>query len=556
MIPIAFIDKTKCESSSFPDFIAASHSLCAAARTLKVLKCPNPTCNRELTFNKGCARNKPHFCHVGERVNQHSNSERDECLSCNESVEHLVVKKFLQYYPNSLTIQSVCCECDGTHVIIPEFVETSMKLEQSACINGNKYTIDVFGKLNTRSGVLQGGYEVVKTHFCTLQKYVDIRNSDYVIFEVPAIVIFQFIETISSDLNVDVYDIDGLCKAISQSTEKRRFSNLVVNDSMKPNICKKCLEKPFYNLIDAHNIVVHELKERDPCPNTETYRFIKTLHCEDWGIYHWDDYVKCFHALKPATHLTETNSPILFQYDCFDEYKSIHKGWTEWINIDDSTITRALHNLSQSKDMKYTVKYDIRGHSYETRKTDSSMYSNYFIQKNTDTSTERQVRKTPTLECNLQFNFEYEHEPVLDALLQLKRIFFDTLEKQRPFVKYYSNLEKWWRFANSQRCRMISKKLVAYKEKENKKRQVENEKTFRNTKLARISQSINTSICEYQEEQCKNNDEIHKKRMTRWKHELCLLQNKKSKDKYHTRLAQILALCPTFESHWNACCQT
>ena len=101
MIPFTFIDKTREESAHFPECISAYDPLCETARTLKVLKCPNLDCDRTLTFNKGCQRNKAHFCHVGHY--EYKNVCSDERLTCNESAEHAIVKLFLQGMTNRMS---------------------------------------------------------------------------------------------------------------------------------------------------------------------------------------------------------------------------------------------------------------------------------------------------------------------------------------------------------------------------------------------------------------------------------------------------------------------
>jgi uncharacterized protein with HEPN domain len=80
---------------------------------------------------------------------------------------------------------------------------------------------------------------------------------------------------------------------------------------------------------------------------------------------------------------------------------------------------------------------------------------------------------------------------------------------------------------------------------------LEHKELNQQAKLARMS-NLGKEFREYQETLLQKDDEIQIKRMIRWRDELLSLYHKKSlKRKYETRYAQIVSLCPTFESMWN-----
>ena len=246
-IPAAIVDKTKdiAGLNSYPDLLSPFDSdKSRHAKTAGALLCPNKNFCKQggrLSWNPGCVKKSggrvnPYFFHLpGDR--EERNACTDEKLTCSESAEHLQVKEFLKCFPHKIVIcnNCICCNRDIPEIILREIYNVHTDtccMEKTVIINGNSYSLDVSFQIDSPSGTRWAGFEVLKSHKCTLQKYVDLRNSEYIIFEVQASQVLKSLKIISKEkYHMQDFDFEKFLKAYSADDEKPL---IYVKDIMYP----------------------------------------------------------------------------------------------------------------------------------------------------------------------------------------------------------------------------------------------------------------------------------------------------------------------------------
>lgn len=506
--------------SLLPDFVTPNDtSNCKTARTAQALRCPNDNCTYGGRVKYTCAYTKKdgtqvsaYLSHINKNENKYMST--DEKLTCSESAEHRQVKEFLRKFPASIEIVNHCMKCYD-EISPVSFAETRNNcIEKVFEINGNKYILDVAFQINDSTS--WAGYEVMKEHQCKLQKYIDIRNSEHIIFELDANKVLQWMKQIWNE------NMNSMSEKFCFNTFLEQFDKLSIEkakfyDLMYPGwLCFDCMQQHLATS-ESENILYNTQTKYQRLYSTDQIRSLEEKFKKSISEMH-------------DTLLRETKLYI-------DTRKKFHS--CQYTSLT-SLVTGHLYS-SDSCTLRYLQKLQCEswGISCLDHFHDCiTMVRNSWIPN--------------TLESNPDYKNDDTSDYSEYLHMKTSRIQY-LINELSEFEKYYSNIEKWHKLANFNMY--VIKKLIRFKRHDNKKRKIEQNEINQRKKLTTISNNSRTQyIREYQESQFEKEDPNQYKRMLRWRDELIRLKKKNGKNarfQYESRLKYVVNLCPVFEHHWN-----